>query len=117
VQAFTCELSTYDLRLKLTCDLRLACSLLTAPSSLLFAQDIHFSQFNFSPLSQNPAYTGVFDGDVRFVANYRNQWFTVPVSYNTFAFSTDGNVKTWKETHGLSLGGMFYYDRAGDSQI
>ncbi len=110
------RLLTYDLRLK---NLRLATIflLLTAYSSLLFAQDIHFSQFNFSPLSQNPAFTGVFDGDVRFVANYRNQWFTVPVSYNTFSFSTDGNVKTWKETHGLSLGGMFYYDRAGDSRF
>jgi hypothetical protein len=51
--------------------------------STLKAQDIHFSQFSFSPANLNPAYTALFDGDVRFVANYRNQWFTVPVNYNT----------------------------------
>jgi len=38
---------------------------------LLFAlmqvrgQDIHFSQYNMSPLNLNPAFTGSFDGDYR----------------------------------------------------
>ena len=30
------------------------------------SQDIHFSQFNLSPLNLNPAMTGAFKGDYRF---------------------------------------------------
>lgn len=81
------------------------------------AQDIHFSQFNFSPINQNPANTNLFDGDYRFVANYKNQWPSVPVRFNTFSASAEMNFKTL--ANGDRIGGalLFYFDRAGDSKF
>ena len=52
------------------------------------SQDAQFSQFDKSPLSINPAFAGAFYGDIRLLANYRNQW-SVSAPYNTFAFSYD----------------------------
>ena len=40
----------------------------------LRGQDIHFSQFYMSPLTLNPALTGVMNCNTRIVGNYRNQW-------------------------------------------
>ena len=80
-------------------------------------QDIHFTQFNFSPLNQNPANTGLFRGDWRFVGNYKNQWASVPVAYNTGSLSADGTVKTLKNNDKICGSAMFYYDRAGDSKF
>ena len=56
---------------------------LLLPAFVLFvlalsAQDIHFSQFGNSPINLNPGLTGAFGGDMRFVANYRNQWRVDP---------------------------------------
>ena len=85
--------------------------------SCLWSQDIHFSQFNFSPLNQNPANTNLFDGDYRFVGNYRNQWPSVPVSYNTFSFSADMNFATLKNNDRIGAGLVFFFDRAGDSRF
>lgn len=85
--------------------------------SFLNAQDIHFSQFNFSPLNQNPANTNLFNGDYRFVANYRNQWPSVPVRYNTFSVSGDMNCYTLKNKDRIGVGLVLFYDRAGDSRF
>ena len=75
--------------------------------SFLNAQDIHFSQFNFSPLNQNPANTNLFDGDYRFVGNYKNQWPTVPVKYNTVSLSAEMNFVTLKNND--RVGADFYF--------
>ena len=40
----------------------------------IHAQDGVFSQFYASPLHVNPALMGVYDGQMRFNANYRQQW-------------------------------------------
>lgn len=58
----------------------------------LTAQDIHFSQYGNSPLNLSPSLAGVFGGDMRFVANYRKQWRTVPVPYTTFSGSVENKV-------------------------
>ncbi|MEM6697047.1 MAG: type IX secretion system membrane protein PorP/SprF, partial [Bacteroidota bacterium] len=50
--------------------------------SRVSAQDIHFSQIGYSPLNLNPALTGIFEGDMRFTGNYRQQWNPV-VNYQT----------------------------------
>lgn len=55
----------------------------------LVAQDVGFSQFYDQPLLRNPALAGIFTGDVRFVASYRNQWQSVTIPYRTFALSTE----------------------------
>src|SRR5436853_6211672 len=58
-------------------------------NNVLHAQDISFSQFYEQPLLRNPALAGLFNGDVRLSASYRNQWQSVTVPYRTFALSTE----------------------------
>ena len=47
---------------------------LTFVFSRMNAQDALFSQYYASPLHVNPALMGVYDGQMRFNANYRQQW-------------------------------------------
>lgn len=83
------------------------------------AQDIHFSQFHAAPLNVNPAKTGVFDGDIRVVSNFRSQWTSVPVPYTTTSFSYD--QKLFNDgtlgSNGLGGGLFFNFDQAGDSEL
>lgn len=83
-----------------------------------FSQDLHFSQFYNAPLNLNPGLTGVFSGDLRFGANYREQWASVPVPYLTFSAAFDQKLYTPITPGGLLCWGMvFNYDRAGDGQL
>lgn len=82
------------------------------------AQDIHFSQFYHSPLNLNPARTGVFQGDQRFVGNYRNQWGNVPTGYTTFSGAYDMKVfREGMDNSAFGLGLLFNYDQAGDGNL
>jgi type IX secretion system PorP/SprF family membrane protein len=83
------------------------------------AQDIHFSQFNNSPANLNPALTGVFEGDLRFIANYRNQWNTVPVNYRTIAAAMDAKLahKLLGDGNYLGYGLLFNNDVAGEADL
>lgn len=82
------------------------------------AQDIHFSQFYHAPLQLNPAQTGLFNGEYRVMGNARSQWFSVPVSYNTFKVAFDARLLPEKlEKDVLGAGVMVYYDQAGDSRL
>ena len=84
----------------------------------LNAQDIHYSQFYLSPLNLNPALTGVFNGDMRFAANYRSQWSSIPVPYMTTSGSFDGKIFEGKAGNDILAGGLvFNYDQAGDSKM
>lgn len=88
------------------------------PCGKAFSQDLHFSQFYNAPLNLNPALTGVFSGDQRFGANYREQWASVPVPYLTFSGAYDEKLYTPITPGGLlSWGLVFNYDRAGDGQL
>lgn len=51
--------------------------------------DLHFSQFYAYPQWLNPALTGVFDGDTRLNANYKNQWAGISNGYKTGGLSAD----------------------------
>ena len=79
-------------------------------------QDIHFSQYNLSPLNMNPALTGAFDGDYRFVGNHRRQWASVTTPYQTFGLSAEARSPFGK-LPGLSGGLSMYLDKAGDSEF
>ncbi len=85
--------------------------------SSVFAQDIHFSQFNSSPQNLNPAQTGLFNGDWRFVGNYRSQWAAVPVPYKTFSFSTDTRIKRSFLGFTPAFGLVANMDKSGDSRL
>ena len=78
------------------------------------AQDIHFSQYNLSPLNLNPSLTGAFQGDLRFIGNHRNQWSSVSNPYATFGFSFE-KKKLFKLP--ISFGFQINQDRAGDSKL
>lgn len=82
-------------------------------------QDIHFSQFGNSPLNLNPGLNGVFGGDMRFVANYRNQWRGVPVPYNTFSGSVENKIYYRHNAFDRYLTGtlLINYDRQGSLRL
>jgi type IX secretion system PorP/SprF family membrane protein len=56
-------------------------------------QDVHFSQFYYSPVGINPAAAGVMKGDMRAVAVYRNQWASVSTPFTTISASFDSPIK------------------------
>jgi len=77
------------------------------------AQDIHFSQFNNTPLLINPSLSGEAGGN-RFILNYRNQWRSITKnSYKTTAFSYDSYFSKDK----FSMGVMVFKDKAGDGDL
>lgn len=78
------------------------------------AQDIHFSHIHASPLNLNPALTGVFDGDARIIANYRNQWRSATADYKTFMASTDLNLRGFNKNSIFGMGAQVSSDVAGD---
>jgi type IX secretion system PorP/SprF family membrane protein len=81
-------------------------------------QDINFSQFYELPLLRNPALAGIFNGNVRFTAAYRNQWQSVTTPYRTMALGSE--VKFFKGlTQGdfVTLGLQVTNDVAGDSKL
>lgn len=80
----------------------------------LSAQDIHWSQFNDNPVFQNPGNAGQFNGDMRFVGNYRDQWSSVTVPFRTLSLSVDANKYNKKE---LGYGLMIFHDVAGDGKF
>jgi type IX secretion system PorP/SprF family membrane protein len=73
-----------------------------------FGQDVHWSQFNDNQLFQNPGQAGHFDGDYRFIANYRDQWRSVTVPFSTFSMSADAKFKDY------GVGLLLFHDQAGD---
>ncbi len=84
------------------------------------AQDIHFSQYSQSPLTLNPALTGLTPCTYRGVLNYRNQWASAvgPASYQTFAGSFDAGL--WRDKMNgniFGVGAMVYNDVSGDGSL
>jgi len=82
----------------------------------VFAQDVHFSQYNSSPLLLNPSLAGLDNGDYRGYANFRTQWPTVASdnTYRTFAGGIDmaiGKVTKYNSYAGIGL--SFMSDQAG----
>lgn len=75
------------------------------------AQDIHWSQINNNPIFQNPANTGNFEGDFRFVGNYKDQWRSVTVPFTTFSISADSRIE---KKPSFGYGFLFFHDNAGD---
>lgn len=87
-------------------------------ASCVQAQDTHFSQFYNSPLSLNPALTGLMSEDIRFAAQYRSQWRSVTVPYQTSMFSTDANLfREELDDDFVGVGLLLMNDKAGDSEL
>jgi type IX secretion system PorP/SprF family membrane protein len=81
----------------------------------LFAQDRVFTQFYASPLTLNPALTGLFDGKYRVGAIYRDQWRGIlNQPYQTFSFGADLRLEPFKmnlNKDRLGVGLMFFRDK------
>lgn len=93
---------------------------LSLPIYLFAQQDIHFSQYNNSPLTLNPASAGAFEGKMRFLTNYRNQWNSINSPFKTFSGSFDMPIKMDRKKYGnnfVGLGVNVYNDKAGDSNF
>jgi len=84
-------------------------------STLSYAQDVHFSQFNNAPLMLNPALTGLFFGDQRASINFKDQWRSIGKTYRTYSLSYDqGILKSKMKSGYLGIGAQLYSDKAGD---
>ncbi|CAN5782286.1 hypothetical protein BH11BAC3_BH11BAC3_37990 [soil metagenome] len=88
-------------------------------SFLVQAQDPHFSQFFASPLTLNPAFTGKFDGQLRFAANHRDQWPSIPKAYVTTSASLDFSILKNKipsgDVFGIGFSGLS--DQSADAAL
>jgi len=83
------------------------------------AQDVHYSQFYNTPLYINPAYTGNMDCNLRAGLNYRKQAESITVPFLTYSAFLDGRLEPdWLGKRSwIGLGGLFYYDNAGDGSL
>jgi len=79
----------------------------------LQAQDIHFSQFFEAPLWRNPSLSGIFTGDIRVQAVYRDQWNSVTDAYRTGSVNAEYKMPVGKLNDFVTVGLQALYDRAG----
>ena len=76
------------------------------------SQDIHFTQFYASPLTLNPALTGVFDGDWRVSGIYRNQWRAIGgYPFKTISVGFDHPIRFFSEQ--INVGLVILNDQSG----
>src|SRR5690348_17309701 len=94
-------------------------AIIAACSLPAFAQSLHFSQYYNAPMLLNPANTALMsDYDYRVGANYRNQWATIPVPYNTASAWFDLQAfRKFEGTGWLGIGGAFFNDKAGNGNL
>lgn len=102
--------------MKILCNILLAIICLSSCTTLL-AQDIHLSQFYETPILRNPALIGIFNGDVRFQAVYRNQWNSVTIPYQTGTISGEIKFPVGNGNDYVTTGLQVTYDRAGTSKL
>ena len=98
--------------------LGLGASLLLASAS--FAQDVHFTQYFTSPLTLNPAQTGLVPDDFRLAADFRTQWSSVASHpYMTGTMSYDMALLRGKLPEGdaLGIGVLALYDKSGSGGL
>ncbi len=76
-------------------------------------QDIHFSQFFEAPLWRNPSLAGIFTGDVRVQAVYRDQWNNITNAYRTGSVNAEYKMPIGKANDFITAGKEILYDRAG----
>lgn len=105
-------------RLKIFCGLMSLVALLLTNDKAK-AQGMHFSQYYNAPMLLNPANTALMsDADYRIGTNYRTQWASIPVPFNTFsAFADFQLLRNHNLTNWLGLGLAMFNDKAGDGQL
>ena len=94
--------------------------LLVFIGSYSYGQDPHFSTYYGVPISINPAYTGIFNGNIKAAAQFRSQWGSVLSkesipSYRTIQGSVELRTsKAFKKTDAFAVGLFGMNDMAGE---
>ncbi|HWB62269.1 MAG TPA: PorP/SprF family type IX secretion system membrane protein, partial [Chitinophagales bacterium] len=92
--------------------------ILVFSAASLSAQDQHFSMFYASPLTLNPALTGVNEGDYRVSGIYRNQWRSISTPYQSYGLSFDIKLLQSKLKNDIfGVGGTLEGDQSGDGKL
>ena len=79
----------------------------------LRGQDIHFSQFFQTPLLRNPSLAGIYTGDIRVQAVYRDQWNSVTNAYKTASLDGEYKMPIGKGNDYITAAMQLLYDKAG----
>ncbi|MER3470712.1 MAG: hypothetical protein C4330_05105 [Chitinophagaceae bacterium] len=85
-----------------------------------WAQDPHFSQYYASPTTVNPAMAGMFSGNMRLSAIYRQQWPQYGQPFVTGTFAVEVKPGQFANDNGndrMAIGGMFLYDKTPDAVL
>jgi type IX secretion system PorP/SprF family membrane protein len=77
------------------------------------SQDIHFSQFFEAPLLRNPSLAGIFTGDVRAQAVYRDQWNSFTKAYRSGSLNAEYKMPIGKADDFITTGLQILYDKSG----
>lgn len=77
------------------------------------AQDVHFSQFFEAPLWRNPSLAGIFNGDVRVQAVYRDQWNSITNAYKTGSLNAEYKIPVGRGDDFFTTGMQILNDKAG----
>ncbi|MDO6435093.1 PorP/SprF family type IX secretion system membrane protein [Flavitalea sp. BT771] len=80
-------------------------------------QDIHFSQFFEAPLLRNPSLAGIFTGDYRVQAVFRDQWSSFTNAYRTGSLNGEYKMPVGKGSDFLTAGLQLLYDKAGSAAL
>lgn len=81
------------------------------------AQDFTFSQFYEQPIIRNPALAGVFTGDLRVSAAYRDQWSSITIPFRTSAVSVEYKIPVNEKNDYLTIASLMSVDAAGDINL
>jgi len=77
------------------------------------SQDVHFSQFFEAPLWRNPSLAGIFKGDIRVQAVYRDQWNSITNAYKTGSLNAEYKIPIGKGDDFFTTGLQMLNDKAG----
>jgi len=81
------------------------------------AQDIHFSQFFETPLLRNPSLAGIFTGDYRVQAVFRDQWNSFTNAYRTGSLNAEYKWPIGKQSDFFTTALEVLYDKAGTAAL
>lgn len=83
------------------------------------SQNLHWTMFDLSPLTLNPAFTGDYEGSFRVGANYRSQWNSISdaTGFSTPSLYIDAPIVMIGNRGWLGVGGVLYNDEAGGNTL
>lgn len=84
--------------------------------SISKGQDLHFTQYNKSPLTLNPSLTGDFQGKIRAGGLYRNQWNSISPNFFQTGLAF-GEYKFPLGSDYINIGVMVSGDHAGPASL